>query len=277
MSRLGRLAGKTTLIVGGTGGIGLATARRFLREGASVVITGLPGESVDAIRAELEALGPAWYVAADARDADSVAACFAASLEHLGGRLDILFHVAGASGRSKGDGALDVCQEGGWDWVMDTNAKGTFLTNRAAVRQMLSQSRDDSRMRGTVLNMGSVLGHSPSPHYFGTCAYAASKGAIHGMTLTAAARYAPLGIRFNVLAPGLIDTPMAERAIRSPAIRAYLETKQPLAGGPGTAEDCVEGALYLCEPASRLVTGTVLAIDGGWHVAEGQFPREGQS
>ena len=75
------------------------------------------------------------------------------------------------------------------------------------------------------------------------------------MTLAAAARYARDRIRFNLLAPGLIDTPMAARAVGDPAIRAYLATKQPLAGGPGTPDDCAEAALYLCEPASRFVTG----------------------
>ena len=104
-------------------------------------------------------------------------------------------------------------------------------------------------------------------------AYAASKGAIRAMTLAAAARYARDRIRFNLIAPGLIDTPMAARAVGDPAIRAYLATKQPMAGGPGTAEDCAEAALYLCEPASRFVTGVVLNVDGGWCVSEGQIPR----
>jgi NAD(P)-dependent dehydrogenase (short-subunit alcohol dehydrogenase family) len=277
MSRPGRLAGKTALIVGGTGGIGLACARRFLQEGASVVITGLPSESGDALMGELVKLGPAWWVAMDVRDAESVASGFSTSVKLLGGRLDILFHVAGVSGRAQGDGPLDACSEDGWDWVMDTNARGTFLTNRAAVRQMMSQPRDHASLRGTVLNMGSVLSQSPSPRYFGTYAYAASKGAIQAMTLSAAARYAADGIRFNVLAPGLIDTPMAQRAVQNPTIRAYLESKQPLARGPGTPDDCVDAALYLCEPASRLVTGTVLAVDGGWHVAEGQMEHEEHS
>jgi NAD(P)-dependent dehydrogenase (short-subunit alcohol dehydrogenase family) len=79
-------------------------------------------------------------------------------------------------------------------------------------------------------------------------------------------------VRFNLIAPGLIDTPMAARAVGDPAIRAYLATKQPIAGGPGTPDDCAEGALYLCEPASRFVTGTVLTVDGGWCVSEGQRP-----
>jgi NAD(P)-dependent dehydrogenase (short-subunit alcohol dehydrogenase family) len=186
----------------------------------------------------------------------------------------VLFHVAGISGRRFGDGPLHECTDEGWDAVLDVNARGTFLTNRAAALRMRAQPRDDVGLRGTVLNMGSVLGWSPSPRHFGTVAYAASKGAIRALTLAAAARYAPDRIRFNLIAPALIDTPMAARAVGDPAVRRYLRTKQPLASGPGTAEDCAEGALYLCEPASRFVTGTVLTVDGGWCVCEGQDPDE---
>ena len=72
-----------------------------------------------------------------------------------------------------------------------------------------------------------------------------------------------------MLAPGLIDTPMAARAANDPRIRAYLATKQPIAGGPGSADDVAEAALYLCEPASRFVTGAELAVDGGWSLSRG--------
>ena len=246
----GRLQNLNALIVGGTSGIGLATARRFLQEGARVVIAGRDAESGQNALARLNTPDRLWY-----------------------GRLDILYHVAGISGRRFGDGALHECSDDGWNTVMDTNARGTFLTNRAAVRLMMKQPMDDFGLRGTILNMGSVLGSSPAPRFFGTLAYAASKGAIHAMTLSAAARYAPDRIRFNLIAPALIATPMAVRAAGDSEILAYLSTKQPMAGGPGTAADCAEAALFLCEPASRFVTGTVLSVDGGWCVSEGQYPR----
>ena len=111
----------------------------------------------------------------------------------------------------------------------------------------------------------------PSSGHFGTIAYAASKGAIAALTRGAAARYAADGIRFNLLSPGLIDTPMARRAVGDPAIRHYLRTRQPIAGGPGAASDVAEAALFLCEPASRFVTGVALDVDGGWSVSEGQL------
>lgn len=271
---MGRLDGVRCLIVGGTSGIGLATVRRFLAEGAAVVTCGRTPESC----AEgLAAFGPSPptnlnAIPADASAPDEVERLFAEALVFLDGRLDVLFHVAGISGRRFGDGPLHECTDEGWGVVLDANARSTFLTNRAAVRQMLSQPIDAHGLRGTVLNMASVLAWSPAPDYFGTIAYAASKGAVRAMTTAAASRYAHDRIRFNLIAPALIETPMAARACGDPAIRSYLEAKQPMAGGPGMAEDCAEAALFLCEPASRFTTGVELNVDGGWCVSEGRLP-----
>jgi len=262
------------LIVGGTSGIGLASARRFLEEGARIVICGLEAESTQKAVETLSSLGPTHGITADVRDSKRVEELFQEALGSLGGRLDVLFHAAGISGRKFGDGPLHECTDLGWDTVLDANAKGLFLTNRAAVRQMQAQPIDRNGLRGTVLNMGSVLATSPSPDLFGTVAYAASKGAVWALTRSASARYAQERIRFNLLAPGLIDTPMAARAVGDPTILAYLSAKQPLSEGPGTDADCAEAALYLCEPASRFVTGTVLTVDGGWCVSEGQVLRK---
>lgn len=270
MTQVGRLQGQACLIVGGTSGIGLATAQRFLAEGAAVVIAGRSEESGRQAIDQLSPLGPVTYVAADSSKSEEVIRLFREAARFLGDRLDILYHVAGVSGRRFGDGPLHECTEAGWDTVLDTNARGMFLTNRAAVNQMLGQPVSIHGLRGTVLNIGSVLGWSPAPHHFGTFAYAASKGAIRAMTLAAAARYASNHIRFNIIAPGLIETPMAQRAATDPDILSYLATKQPIAGGPGTADDCAEAALYLCEPASHFVTGAVLNVDGGWCVSEGR-------
>jgi NAD(P)-dependent dehydrogenase (short-subunit alcohol dehydrogenase family) len=272
VSASGRLAGRTCLVVGGTSGIGLASARRFLAEGARVAVTGLTAASTSEARATLGGLGPSLALTADVRDCSSLEAAFAEALAFLGGRLDVLFHVAGLSGRRFGDGALHDCSPEGWQAVFDANVRGTFLTNRLAVRRMLGQEPDGSGLRGTVLNTGSVLARSPAPEFFGTIAYAASKGAVRSLTMAAAARYTRDKIRFNLLSPGLIDTPMSARAVNDPAIRSYLGTKQPMARGPGSPDDCAEAALFLCEPASRFITGVELTVDGGWCVSEGQIP-----
>ncbi len=190
---------------------------------------------------------------------------FADAVSFLGG-LDVLYHVAGISGRRYGDGPLHECTEEGWHATLEANLTSTFLTNRAAVRRFLEQGSS-----GVILNMASVLGFSPAPHHFDTIAYTATKGAILAMSRLTAARYAPQGIRVNVLAPGLIDTPMAGRAVSDPAIRHYLRTKQPLTLGPGQPEDCSDAAVFLCSDAARFITGAVLPVDGGWCVSEGQY------
>src|SRR5438067_3723843 len=205
-----RLKDKRCLIVGGTTGIGLAAARRFLEEGATVVIS---GRSVDKGAAAVDALhdvGPVHFFAGDAADAIQVKLLFEHIVETLGG-LDALYHVAGISGRRHGDGPLHECTDEGWQATINANLKSAFQTNRAAVRLFLDAGRG-----GVILNMASVLGFSPAPKFFDTIAYTASKGGILAMSRLAAASYAPQGIRVNVLAPGLIDTPMATRAVQDP-------------------------------------------------------------
>ncbi|MSQ96378.1 MAG: SDR family oxidoreductase [Gemmataceae bacterium] len=254
-----RLQNKRCLIVGGTSGIGMATARPFLQEGARLVIAGLDRGCVQQLPSDL------LFRACDVTSATQVETLFADTVQHLGG-LDVLYHVAGTSGRKDGDGPLHECTDAGWQATIDVNLKSTFLTNRAAVRQFLKQG-----VGGTILNMSSVLAMSPSPHYFDTIAYAASKGGIIAMSRQAAARYAADRIRVNVLAPGLIDTPMASRAINDPAIREFLQSKQPLGPGPGKPDDCADAAVFLCSDEARFITGIVLPIDGGWCVSDGQW------
>jgi len=263
-----RLLDKRCLIVGGTSGLGLAAARRFLAEGARLVIAGdddLQGE------AALEALGRPTtlrFVRCDATVSAEVDALWRESVSFLQG-LDVLYHTAGGSGRRFGDGPLHECSEEGFAETLALNLRSTFLTNRAAVRHFLAQ-----RQPGAILNTASVLALSPSPGCFDTIAYTAAKGGVIALSRQAAARYAADGIRVNVLAPGLIDTPMAARAVSDPAVAVFLKTKQPLRGGPGAADDCREAAVFLCGDAARFVTGVVLPVDGGWCLSDGQFSNE---
>jgi NAD(P)-dependent dehydrogenase (short-subunit alcohol dehydrogenase family) len=264
-----RLHNKRCLIVGGTGGIGLAAAVRFLEEGAQLVVAGLMPETGNAAAETLKERGAIHVLGGDASDPIQVERLFKETLTSLGG-LDVLYHVAGGSGRSHGDGPLHECTDDGWQYTLDSNLKSTFLTNRAAVRHFLAQGRG-----GVILNTSSVLAISPSPRYFDTCAYTASKGGILALSQLAAARYAADGIRVHVLAPGLIDTPMAARACHDPSIVEFLRTKQPLAAGPGRPEQCSEAAVFLCSDEARFLTGVVLPVDGGWCVSEGQYFQHG--
>ncbi|MGE3822166.1 MAG: SDR family NAD(P)-dependent oxidoreductase [Isosphaeraceae bacterium] len=269
MAGRGRLADRGCLIVGGTSGIGLAAARRFLAEGARLVVTGLDPKSTSDAMTTLGTRGLLGALVVDVSQPDSVVQGVQAAIAVLQGRLDVLLHVAGQSGRKWGDAPLHECTVEGWDAVQSSNARGVFLSNREALRVMLAQPLDDEGLRGSVVNVGSVLDRSPSPAHFGTIAYAASKGAIRALTLASASRYATDRIRFNLLVPGLIDTPMAARAVNDPTIRRFLATKQPLSEGPGAPTDCAEAALFLAEPASKFVTGAELTVDGGWSVSEG--------
>jgi NAD(P)-dependent dehydrogenase (short-subunit alcohol dehydrogenase family) len=119
--------------------------------------------------------------------------------------------------------------------------------------------------------MSSVLAWSPSPRHFATHAYAAAKSAIIGFSKSIAASYAPRDIRVNVIAPALVDTPMAQRATESDEVSQFVSTKQPLQGGRiGVPEDLDSAVVWLLGDGSRFVTGQVVAIDGGWTVSEGQ-------
>lgn len=260
---MSRLANKCLVVIGGTSGLGLSAAQAFVTEGARVVVVGRNAEKVAAAEKQLGA--PAVGVVADATQASTPAAAIQTSLLKFKG-FHGLYHVAGGSGRRQGDGPLHEVTDEGWAYTLNENLTGLFYSNRAAVQQFLKQGSG-----GTVLNMGSVLGFSPSPRHFGTHAYTAAKSAIVGFTQAAAAYYAPASIRFNVLAPALVATPMSERAQVNDAIRQYIITKQPLDGGRiGLPSDLDGAAVFLMSDESKYVTGQILAVDGGWSVSEGQ-------
>src|SRR6516162_3609898 len=187
-----RLRDKRCLIVGGTSGLGRAAAKHFLEEGARLVIASRsPDKGAEALTT-LRELGPVSFAPCDAAVSEQVERLFADAVSFLGG-LDVLYHVAGISGRRYGDGPLHECTDEGWHATIEANLTSTFLTNRAAVRCFLHQSAP-----GAILNMASVLGFAPAPRYFDTVAYAATKGGIISMSHLAAACYALDGIRVNV-------------------------------------------------------------------------------
>ena len=266
MDRAGCLQGKTIVIIGGTTGLGLSGAQACAAQGAKVVVV---GRSADHAAAAVGELGNdvARAVVGDACQPETSQTAIETGLDAFG-RFDGLYHVAGGSGRSHGDGPLDQVTDEGWEFTLRLNLTSVFLSNRAAARQFLRQQSG-----GSVLNMGSVLGFSPSPRYFATHAYATTKAAVMGLTKSAASYYAEQQIRFNVVAPALVDTPMAERAAGDPRIMQYVRTKQPLdAGRIGHVTDLDAAVVFFLSDDSRFVTGQILAVDGGWTVSEGQHP-----
>jgi len=259
------LDGKVIVVMGGTTGLGLSATQAFVAAGARVVVVGRSPENA---AGAVTLLGDAArVVTGDASDPATARRAIAEAVSSFG-RIDGLYHVAGGSGRRQGDGPLHELTDEGWRATVDLNLTSLIYSNRAAVRQFLAQGGG-----GVVLNMGSVLGSSPSPHFFATHGYAATKSAVIGFTRSAAAYYAPKNIRFNVLTPALVETPMSRRAADDDSIRSFIKTKQPLDGGRiGQPSDCDGAAVYFLSDASRFVTGQVLAIDGGWSVSEGQLP-----
>lgn len=247
------LAGKSIVIIGGTSGIGLSAAYRFKDEGADVAVLGLPGSASDEQKKSMLVLeGDAAQEGETERVIDQTQAAF--------GRFDGLYHVAGGSGRRFGDGPLHELTAEGWRTTFDMNMTSMMLSCRAAVRMFLKTGNP-----GVIVNLSSVLAWSPEPKHFATHAYAAAKAAAIGFSKSIAAYYAGQNIRVNVIAPGLVDTPMARRAAEDPVISNFIKTKQPLDGGRiGQPHDLDGATAFLMSDQARFITGQVLAIDGGW-------------
>jgi NAD(P)-dependent dehydrogenase (short-subunit alcohol dehydrogenase family) len=260
---MGVLAGKTIVVMGGTSGLGLAGAGAIAREGAQVVVAGRADEHLAAATA---ALGRNVIVlTGDAADPEFAQHLIDTAIQRHGA-LDGLYHVAGGSARRAGDGPLHELSDEGLDAALDQNLKSLIYSNRAAVRAMLER-----KSGGAIVNVSSVLAYAPAASHFATHAYAACKAGAIGFTRSCAAYYAPHNIRFNVVAPALVRTPMAGRAAGDEAIRRFIRTKQPLDGGRmGEPPDLDGAVLYLLSDAAKFVTGQILAIDGGWGVSDGQ-------
>jgi NAD(P)-dependent dehydrogenase (short-subunit alcohol dehydrogenase family) len=258
------LAGKRLVVMGGTSGIGFSAVQSFVEHGARVVLVGLDEEGCTNAKSVLG--DDTFVLLGDAREKETSVTAIKKCRELYGG-FDGLYHVAGGSGRKFGDGPLHELTKEAWEQTFDLNLTSMMWSNQAAVRAWL-----DGGEGGTILNIASVLGLSPSPVYFSTHAYAAAKAAVFGFTKSVASYYASSNIRVNALAPGLIATPMSARASTDANIQAFIQSKQPLEGGRmGRASDLDGAALYFLSDFSRFTTGQTLSVDGGWSVSEGQI------
>lgn len=249
---------KQVLLITGTSGIAAAATRMWAAE-HPVFIVGINESECRSLAAEFSEAG---FAMADVRDESAIRSAISACLDRFG-RIDALFNVAGISSRSSGDGPLHECKTEGWDAAMDVNAKGTFLMCREVLAVWTRNNQP-----GVILNTGSVLARHPQRDHFATVGYAASKGAIEAMSVSAAAYYAPCGIRINVIAPGLVQTPMSVRAQANPHIADYISHKQPLTKGILSAQDVAKTACFLLRRESSSITGQIITVDGGWSVSE---------
>ena len=248
-----RFLGRTIVVTGATG-IAAASAQRLASEGARLFVLSRDGDECARLVDSLEGEGHAWQ-AVDLLDQ----AATTAALEGVepGG----LFAVAGGSGRRFGDGPLHELSTEAWQATTDLNDLPALNATIGVLKLMLAAGT-----RGSIVLTSSVLALSPSPQLFSTHAYAASKGGMIALVRAAAAYYAKNGIRFNAVAPGLVDTPMSERAAGDKAIRAYIVHKQPLVGDLLDPADIAAAAAFLLSEDARAITGQVLTVDGGWSV-----------
>jgi len=247
-----RLAGKSALITGGCGSIGLATARAFVAEGASVFLLDLDAEALERAVAELGSERAA-YAAADATDTAAVAAAVDATVKRFGG-LDIAFANAGVFGMVA---PITEYPEDVFERVLRVNVFGPFLVAKHALRVM--------RPGGSLIINSSVVGLTSDR---GIAGYATSKHAVVGLMRTAAKEMAAAGVRVNSIHPGPVDnafqTAIEVEAIGAPAQEAGAVFDQmiPLARH-ATPEEVANVVVFLASDESSFMTGATVAVDGG--------------
>ena len=249
---MGRLEGKVAWITGAASGIGLASALRFAQEGATVVGFDVqPCPDAD-WKPVAEAAPAAGFEVGDVRDEDAQHAAVAAIVA-AHGRLDVIVTAAGVVG----GGPVHLVGSEDWDRVLDINLKGTFLSCKAALPQMVEQRS------GSLITVASVEGLEAAE---GGSAYNASKGGVVLLTKNLAIDYGRIGIRANCICPGFIDTPLFRSVMMAPGMEDVAENTrlQHKLGRFGEPEEIAGAALFFASEDSSFVTGQALAVDGGY-------------
>jgi NAD(P)-dependent dehydrogenase (short-subunit alcohol dehydrogenase family) len=243
------------VVTGASSGIGRATARRFGRAGASVLLVGRDEAALAGVVPEVEAEGGRAAVCrADVTDADAPARIVATALEQLGG-LTTLVNAAGIIG----SGSVESTTDEAWDTMMDINARAPFRLMRAAMPALTAS-------KGSVVNVSSVTGLRSFP---GVLAYCVSKSAIDQLTRCAALEMASKGVRINAVNPGVVVSNLHRRGgMNEESYEAFLTRSRethPL-GRPGEAGEIADLIFFLASDAAQWITGETVSIDGGRHL-----------
>ena len=242
------LTGKTALVTGATGGIGLAIAKALHGQGATVALSGRRIEQLEALKAELGER--AEIFPADLADAASVDALVPAVEKGLGG-LDILVNNAGITR----DNLFMRMKDAEWDDILRVNLTAAFRLARGSLRGMMK------KRWGRIISIASVVGVTGNP---GQGNYAAAKAGLIGMSKSLAAEVASRNITVNCVAPGFIETPLTKQGLfGDPERLKWIMSRVP-ARRPGYPADLVGATVFLCSAASDFVTGQTLAVDGGF-------------
>ncbi|MHC2017260.1 glucose 1-dehydrogenase [Methylobacterium sp. CM6247] len=244
-----RFTEKVVFVTGAASGIGRAAALAFAAEGARVAIADRSEETLEHLRAEIEAVGgEVLAIRCDVSLPEEVEAAIARTVERFG-RLDCAFNNAGVENRATPVHEIELDE---WDRILDINLRGTFLCMKYELAQMVRQGG------GVVVNTSSGAGIRGVA---GGAAYAASKHAIIGLTRSAALDYARKNIRVNAILPGNIETPMMDRFTGGDVQKAI--DLEPV-GRLGKPEEIAEAVLWMCSDLGGFVTGAATVIDGGW-------------
>lgn len=247
MSQSNRLSGRTAIVTGGSQGIGRATALRFAREGAQVIVADVNADAgADTVDAITEADGTALFVECNVADRSSVDAMMESTVEAFG-TLDILVNNAGITR----DATLKKMDPDDFRSVIKVNLEGVFHCTQAAYPHLSASEH------ARVLNAASIVGLYGN---FGQTNYVASKSGVIGMTRTWAREFGRDGITVNAVAPGFIETPMVDTV--PDKVLNSLKEKTPL-GRLGTAEDIANAYTFLASDDASFITGAVLSVDGG--------------
>jgi len=248
-----RLDGRIALVTGSGSGMGRAFSIALAHAGADVAITELPGreKAAEETAAEVRAAGRrALTLPLDVRQVSSIREMVDGVLSAWG-QIDILVNNAGINIRKM---AVDV-QEDDWDQVLDTDLKGVFFCAQAVGRHMIARG-----MGGKIVNIASQVGLVA---YHSRVAYCAAKAGVINITRALALEWAPHHINVNAVAPTFVRTPLVEKLLEDPAVREDVVRRIPL-GRVAEPEDIVGAVVYLAGPASDMVTGHTLVVDGGW-------------
>src|SRR4051794_3622810 len=240
---MGLLDGQQAVITGAASGIGLATAKRFVEEGASVALLDIDKDKVQKAAAEL---GASSYVA-DVSSAEAVDRAFRDAADALGG-LTIAYNNAGIGDQIK----LHAMPPERWRQIVAVCLDGVYHGIRSAVPLIRASGG------GSIINTSSISGVRPAS---GEGAYAASKAGVAALTATAALEYAPQ-IRVNAVAPGMIHTGLTDPLLTLEGTSEFMRDKTPLAR-IGTPEDVADVVVFLCSPLARFITGQNIVVDGG--------------
>lgn len=243
-----RLNGKVAVITGGASGIGEATSKLFAKEGAKVVIADY-SDAGQSLADEMTAQGySAMFIKVDVSKEDEIERMVAKTVSAYG-KLDILFANAGIGDIAPAH-ELTLDQ---WQRMIDINLTGVFLSNKHAIKQMLSQ-----KTGGSIINNASILGHVGQPNI---TSYTAAKGGVVNMTRSLGVTYAKEGIRVNAVCPGYIKTPLLSSSPQE--MLDHLQSLHPI-GRLGEAEEIAKAVLFLASDDASFVVGANLLVDGGY-------------